>query len=110
MQAAKAGLQISFEKTHFITSIKSATKKLVVNQGKIRQVEKFKYLGKWIEPNICGKEAFVSRIKKLEMAYHLTKDVYNKLSVSFNAKLRHYCTVIRPEALYKAECLGMNKA
>ncbi|KAJ8870364.1 hypothetical protein PR048_029385 [Dryococelus australis] len=49
------------------------------------------------------------RIKKMEVAYHLTKDVYSKRSVSFNAKLRHCCTVIRPEALYAAECLAMNK-
>ncbi|KAJ8887737.1 hypothetical protein PR048_013955 [Dryococelus australis] len=94
MQAAKAGLQITFEKTHFITNIKSAPKKLVVNQGKTKQVEKFKYLGEWVRPNICEKEAFMSRIKKMEMANHLTKDVYDKRSVSFNAKPRHYCSLM----------------
>ncbi|KAJ8890637.1 hypothetical protein PR048_010146 [Dryococelus australis] len=100
---------ISFENTHSITNIKSAPKKLAVYQGKIKQAETFKYLGEWIEPNICEKEAFVSSIKKLEIAYHFTKDVYNKRLASFNAKLRHYRTVIRPEALYAAEFLAMNK-
>ena len=31
------------------------------------------------------------------------------LSVSINAKLRHCATVVRPDALYGAECLTLNK-
>lgn len=108
-QAEKAGLQISFEKTEFITNIKPAPRQLEVNQGIIKRVDKFKYLGEWIEPNMSEKAAFASRMNKMEMAYHLTRNVYNKKSVSLNAKLKHYCTVIRPEALYAAECLVMNK-
>ena len=84
-------------------------RELDVEQGKIRRTEKFKYLGEWIEPNISEKAALASRINKMEVAYQLTKGVYNKRSVSFNAKLRHYCTVIRPKALYAAECLAMNR-
>lgn len=108
-QATKAGLHISFEKTQFITNIKEAPRQLEVNGGRIKHVEKFKYLGEWIEPNLSEREAFTSRLNKIETAYHLTKNVYNKRSISLNAKLKHYCTVIRPEALYAAECLAMNK-
>ena len=32
-----------------------------------------------------------------------------KKSIPINAKLRHYSTVVRPEALYGAECLTLNK-
>ena len=45
----------------------------------------------------------------MKTAYYLTKDTYNKKSISINAKLRYYATVVRPEALYGAECLTLNK-
>ena len=45
----------------------------------------------------------------MKRAYYLTKDTYNKKSISINAKLRHYATVVRSEALYGAECLTLNK-
>lgn len=108
-EAAKTGLQISVEKTKFITNIKPAPKEIVLEQGKITWTKKFKYLGEWIEPNISEKEAITARINKMEIAYQLTREVYNKRSMSFKAKLRHYNTVIRPEALYAVECLAMNK-
>lgn len=66
-------------------------------------------MGEWIEPNISEKDALTARINKMELAYQLTREVYNKRSMSFKTKLRHYNTVIRPEALYAAECLTMNK-
>lgn len=46
----------------------------------------------------------------MEMAYQLTRSAYKKQSVSLNAinaKIEHYSTVIRSEALYAAECLGI---
>ena len=36
-------------------------------------------------------------------------DIYNKKSISINGKLRHYATVVRPQALYGAECPTLNK-
>ena len=45
----------------------------------------------------------------MKVGYHLTKDTCNKKSMSINDKLGHYSTVIRPEALYTAECLTLNK-
>ena len=80
-----------------------------MSNGKIKRVEKFKYLGEWIEASMSEKVAFTSRMNKMELAYHLTKNIYNKRSISLNTKLKHYCTVIRPEALYASECLAMNK-
>ena len=32
-----------------------------------------------------------------------------KKSISINAKLKHYATVVRPEALYGTECVILNK-
>ena len=49
-----------------------------------------------------------TRSQKLNLALHLTQGMYNKKSLSRNAKLRHYQTVIRPEALYAVECFNLN--
>ena len=48
------------------------------------------------------------KVNKLKTAYYLTKVTYNKKSISINVKLRHYATVVRPEALHGVECLNLN--
>ena len=45
----------------------------------------------------------------METALRLTKDIYNKRCISKYAKIRHYNTVIKPECLYAAETLIMNR-
>ena len=67
------------------------------------------YLGEVIEQNISEKETVKFRVNKLKTAYYLTKDNYNKKSISVNAKLRYYAPVVRPEALYGAGCFTLNK-
>ncbi|XP_049828171.1 uncharacterized protein LOC126267232 [Schistocerca gregaria] len=109
VQAHKTGLQISFQKNEVIMNINSPPRELAVGQGKIKRVEKFKYLGEWITATLSEKEVFISRMNKMKMAFHLFKNIYNKRSVSFNEKLRHYCSAIRPEVLCTSECLAMNK-
>ena len=54
------------------------------------------------------KEAVKFRVNKMKTAYYVTKDTYNKKSISINAKLGHYATVVRSESLYGAEYLAMN--
>ncbi|KAJ8873145.1 hypothetical protein PR048_026762 [Dryococelus australis] len=53
--------------------------------------------------------SIISCMNKMELVYHLTKGIYNKMSILFNAMLKHYCSAIRPEFLYASECLKMNK-
>jgi len=107
--ASKFGLQISYSKTQFISSSKTAPDALSTSYGQVRRTNHFKYLGEWVSPSVIETTALNARIQKLETAYHLTRDVYNKKSISVNAKFRHYQTVIRPEALYAAECLALRK-
>jgi hypothetical protein len=73
-------------------------------------VAKFKYLGEWIQPNGLDNEANTVRAKKMETAFQLTRNVYNKksLSTNTNAKIRYYNTVVKPESLYASECLSLN--
>uniref|UniRef100_A0A8D8RIQ9 Craniofacial development protein 2 n=2 Tax=Cacopsylla melanoneura TaxID=428564 RepID=A0A8D8RIQ9_9HEMI len=108
--AEKAGLQISFEKTEYIADVIQAPKQMKTKYGKINRVPKFKYLGEIIQPNGLDKEANKVRARKMENAFQLTRNIYNKKSLSINAKLRHYNTVIKPESLYASECLTLNTA
>ncbi|XP_025830255.1 uncharacterized protein LOC112905593 [Agrilus planipennis] len=108
--AERAGLLISFEKTEYMTNVEQGPKFLETIYGKIKKVAKFKYLGEIIQSNGLDKEANMARTRKMETAFHLTKNVYNKKSISRNTKLKHYDTVIKPEGLYASECLAMNTA
>ncbi|KAJ8886950.1 hypothetical protein PR048_013164 [Dryococelus australis] len=76
--------------------------------GQINRVDKFKYLGEWIQPNGLDNTTNKQRVKKLELAYRITQNHYNKKAISIRAKIRHYSTVIKPEATYGSECLTMN--
>ncbi|XP_067130326.1 uncharacterized protein [Centruroides vittatus] len=76
--AKKAGLQISTSKTEYMTNISGAPKSLKTEFGEINKVSKFKYLGEIIETNELSKEANYARTRKLEIAYQLSKDIYNK--------------------------------
>lgn len=73
------------------------------------RVEKFKYLDEWIEPNVCEKEDVSSKLDKMKIPDKLNKDVYKKRSTCLNVSLRYYCIVLRPEALFSAECPTMNR-
>ena len=77
-------------------------------RGQVHKVDNFKYLREWISLNNVESKAFETRAHKLNIAYHLTQSLYNKKSISQNAKLRHYQTFIRPEALYAVECPNLN--
>ena len=47
-------------------------------------------------------------IHKMERAYGITKDIYNKECISKNSKIRHYSTVVRRECLYASKSLALN--
>lgn len=108
-QAAKVGLQISFEKTQFMSNISGAPQNLKIHNNTISKTNCFKYLGEWITNNTKEKIAIETRIHKMERAFYMTKNTYNKKSLSWNTKLRHYQTVVRPEMLYGAETLKLNR-
>lgn len=101
--AQKTGLQISYEKTKYMERKPSNNKHIKTKYGTIERVPHFKYLGEIIQPSGLDLTANLERIKKLQKAYKLTWNHYNKKSISRNAKLRHYNTVVLPEALYAAE-------
>lgn len=101
--AEKTGLQISYAKTQYMERLPSDNSDIVTRFGKVSRVPNFKYLGEIIQPSGLNTEANKQRVCKLQRAYCLTWNYYNKKSISINAKLRHYKTVILPEALYAVE-------
>lgn len=107
--AEKVGLQISFEKTEYMANLKHAPKFLNTKYGKIKRVHQFKYLGEIIQESGLEKIANEARCQKMTTAFRLTQNIYNKKSISKHAKLRHYNTVIKPECLYAAETLVLNR-
>ena len=106
-QTAKIGLQISFEKTKFMTDIITSSDNIQIGNNKIFRVNEFKYLGEWITANCNEKKSIESRLQKMETAFQSTKNIYNKKSLSWNCKIRHYTTVIKPKALYASETLSL---
>ena len=107
--AQRVGLQISFEKTEYITCNKEAPSYMKTKFGKIRRVPHFKYLGEIIQENGIETKANENRCQKLEIAYRLTQNMYNKRCISKHTKLHHYKTVIKPECLYGSETLILNR-
>ena len=73
-----------------MTNRKDVQRLITTNYGKIKRVNKFKYLGELIQANALDKEAVLARARKLELAFQLTKNIYNKKFISINAKPRHY--------------------
>lgn len=44
----------------------------------------------------------------MKRAYGMTHEIYNKKCISSNTKIRHYCTVIKPAALFASETLTLH--
>ena len=92
-----------------MSNVKSAPKYLNTKYGKIKRVHQFKYLGEIIQESGLEKFANDARCQKMTTAFRLTQNIYNKKSISRHAKLRHYNSVIKPECLYGAETLVLNR-
>lgn len=105
--ADKVGLQISFQKTEFFCT-KFNIHSLNTKYGKINRVKHFKYLGEILEPTGGEKVAQKIRQQKMKRAYGMTHEIYNKKCISSNTKIRHYCAVIKPAALYASETLTLH--
>lgn len=103
--ASKIGLKISFEKTEIMTQKPTSLREININGNKIKIVTQFKYLGEIITNNLNEKTSIQMRTNKLARAQKLTWNTYKKKCLSINAKLKHYNSVIKPEATYAAETL-----
>lgn len=71
---------------------------LLICESATERLEFKKQISNWIKV----KQDSNPRVTKLEKVCKFTRDHYNKKSISFGAKLRHYNTVVQPE-LYAAE-------
>lgn len=76
-----------------------------INGNKIKLVEQFKYLGEIIHHHLDENSTQLNRTNKLKKAQFLTWSTYNKKCLSIKSKIRHYNSVVLPEALYACETL-----
>lgn len=103
-QTAKTRLQVSVEKTKFLTNFNESSSELYPRkQSKIKKANRFKYLGEWLEPFLSEQLTLTIWTNKLEMACRLTKNIHDKRCFSSNTKFRHYHKFILPEILYTTE-------
>lgn len=103
--AQKIGLGISFEKTVIMLTDPPLTNQIAIGNQEIKIVDKFKYLGEIITYNLNEKPTWHNRINKLTRAQYITKNTYNKKSLSIATKLKHYKTVTQPEITYASETI-----
>ena len=68
----------------------------------------FKYLEENNSRECLEISAIEESIHKMERAYRITKDIYNKKSIFKNTKISHCSTVVRLECLYGSEHLVLN--
>lgn len=93
---------MSYEKTHYIDTKKSSDRHpLETKNGNINHVENFKYIRGLIQKTVLNLTTNEERNRKL----HRALNHYNKRDISTNAKLRHYTSVVLPEALYGSDTL-----
>ncbi|XP_047099163.1 THAP domain-containing protein 2-like [Schistocerca piceifrons] len=76
-KAAKVGLQLSLEKTKFLTNINDTPSVLQLEQGQIEKVDRFKHLGEWLEHELSEGTALTTLINKLQLAYRSTNIIRN---------------------------------
>ncbi|XP_066909288.1 uncharacterized protein [Halyomorpha halys] len=85
--AGKTGLQLSYEKTEFMTMETNYGKKVIETKyGRTRVTKTFKYLGETICNNGLEKERIKEKIIKLERLNFATGNTYNKKNLSSNTK------------------------
>lgn len=70
---------------------------------------RFSYLREWLKPNFLDGVSLTAWVHKLEIAYQVVKNTYNKRHLSHGTNSDVYHTVDRPEASYANERLIQNR-
>lgn len=78
----KVGLQIFFKKTQLMTNVSDASQYINKNNKTISKTDCFKFLGEWISKTPQKKLAIQTRIQRMKRAFRITRNTYNKKSLS----------------------------
>lgn len=74
-----------------------------------KTVDKFKTFRGNCSVEWFGQISKLSKPNKVELTFKKNKNIYNNESISFEAELLHYRTVIRPESLHVYESPVLKK-
>lgn len=66
----------------------------------IEWTEKFKYLGECTHGNEQVEHTNMARVRKLELACKVTRDIYNKRTSPYEAKIKHAKTQKKAKRRY----------
>ena len=105
------GLKVNIGKKEVMVSSRRGTKvNIKDNQGtRLRQVNKFKYLGVTISEEGGSEEAVKARVRAAWGKWRDISGVISDKNMPRNLKIKLYMTVIRRVLLYEAECWTVRK-
>ena len=109
-QTTRMGLKINTKKTEIMNINRIREQHdIYINNDKLKQTERFKYLGVLFTSDNSQEETIIDRIQKfnanLNMLYPLLKDK----NIPIQCKVTIYTTILRPILLYGSETWSMTK-
>ena len=108
--AGKIGLQISYEKTKVLRSIKADNTEIQLDGKTVEEVDHFTYLGGCVERDGDIKREVSIRIAKAAAAFKSLNNVWSSKIVSLKTKLRLFNSNVLSVLTYAAESWKSSKA
>ena len=110
--AGKLGLHMSFKKTELMSIGKSTSSNPIVplgNEGNIKVVEHFKYLGAFSSADGTNVKEINNRVGKAAGAFRELEKVWKDRHLSLDIKMKFYNSCVLSTLLYAAECWSLTE-
>ena len=105
--AGKLGLMMSYKKTEIMTIGRASVSNLVVplgNEGLIKVVDHFKYLGAYCSADGTNTKELNNRIGRASAAFRELDKVWKDRNINLDTKMKFYNACVLSTLLYAAEC------
>jgi len=107
----KCGLIVNVHKTKYLKCSRrqDQPKPINIEDKEFEQVKSFKYLGSTVNADNTVEEEIKERIALGNKAFFANKKMFQSKIISKMAKLKFYCSVIRPVVIYACETWTLKK-
>lgn len=106
----KAGLEINFNKTEYLTTSEERPETLEIDEDtKIRETDRFKYLGSIITKQGTSEEDIKARLGQARTCIKQLNSVLWDKHITKSTKIRIYSTIVESIMTYGAETWVINK-
>ena len=105
--AGKLGLKMSYKKTEIMPIGRASASNPIVplgNEGNIKVVEHFKYLGAYCSADGTNVKELNNRVGKASAAFRELDKVWRDRNISLDTKMKFYNACVLSTLLYAAEC------